>query len=76
MNRLTVGRESGIIRGSPTTVWDFETDPDTFTLVVRGSDFPDTPALSLNVSVMVRPHARLQKCRVRGSMLQRHLPTD
>ncbi len=53
VSRFTVGEISGVIRlrVSPTISWDFETDPQSYSLTVRGTDFPGgTPRLQVSNS--------------------------
>lgn len=50
-SRFSVGEQTGVIRMvvSPAVVWDFETQPNTYTLNVRATDFPGgTPQLSVS----------------------------
>ena len=52
VDRFTVGEVSGVIRlrVSPTITWDFETDPQSYSLTVRGIDFPGgTPRLRVTL---------------------------
>lgn len=41
-DRFTVGRDNGVIRllASSSITWDYEMQPNSFSLTVRGTDFP------------------------------------
>ena len=50
---------TGVIRMvvSPSVTWDFETPPNSYSLTVRGTDFPGgTPRLSVSTMSQVQMH--------------------